>query len=62
MSLPDTDPLATLTRERDLVLRRVGGASPGSPDWDAAMDHLEELDRAIERATASPSIARDRLS
>lgn len=48
-------------RRRDDLLRRVGqarsrleSAAPYSPDWDAAMAELEELEASLRQVDGSP--------
>lgn len=45
----DTD---TLRRRLQEALARLDGATRGSPEWDAAMDYVEDMERRLETADA----------
>ena len=53
---PDPTSLADAERRLERARRRAAEAARGSPDWDAAMDEVEELEARVEalrRATAA---------
>ena len=41
------DDLDILRARLERARRRAAEAAPGSPDWDAAMAHIEDLERRI---------------
>lgn len=50
--MPRPDPVP-LTIEYQLLVarRRMAALAPGSPSWDAAIEGVEELERAVSRTT-----------
>jgi len=48
--------LAQLLRRADRARRRVDEATAGSPDWDAAMAELEEIEGWLAERTSKPDL------
>jgi hypothetical protein len=48
--------LARLFEMRERVQRRIEDAAPYSPDWAAASEHAEELEREIALGWTTPSL------
>ena len=42
-----------LNRRLDHARRRLAEAAPQSPDWDAAMDAIDDLEKRLEVAIAA---------
>jgi len=54
------DDVALLTARLDRAYRRAADATPGSPDWDAAMALVEDLERRVaDLSERVPEFARD---
>jgi hypothetical protein len=49
-SMPDD--IETLLRRLQEAIRRRDGATRGSPEWDAAMDYVEDVERRLTLAGA----------
>jgi phage shock protein A len=48
--------LDELVRRAERARRRVDEATTGSPDWDAAMAELEELEDRLTQRSAAPDL------
>lgn len=64
--MTDDEQRRRLERQLASARRRLGDATPHSPDWDAAADAVDELERQAreagllpeETAAAGPALAR----